>query len=95
MVDQAGVRAFTGTIGFEVGDERFIATPGPDGLPIRRDDPASADALFRAPAAPLIAAVFYGKAPPESLAAEGLRVEGDRALAARFVDLFHLPEKVG
>jgi DNA-binding HxlR family transcriptional regulator len=95
MVDQAGVRAFAGTIGFEVGDERFVATPGPDGLPIRRGDPASADAVFRAPAAPLIAAVFYGKAPPESLAGEGLRVEGDRALAARFVDLFHLPEKVG
>jgi hypothetical protein len=39
--------------------------------------------------------VFYGKVPPEDLAGQGVRVEGDRALAKRFIDLFHLPAKVG
>ena len=32
---------------------------------------------------------------PEALAGEGVRIDGDRALADRFIDLFHLPAKVG
>jgi hypothetical protein len=29
--------------------------------------------------------------PPEELAGQGVRIDGDRALADRFIDLFHLP----
>jgi hypothetical protein len=39
--------------------------------------------------------VFYGKVPPEDLAGQGVRIDGDRALADRVIDLFHLPPKVG
>ncbi len=95
MLDKARARALKATIGFEVGGESFVAELKGGELPIRRDDPAGADVVFRAPAAPLLAAVFYGKVPPADLAGEGVRIEGDRALAARFIDLFHLPEKVG
>jgi hypothetical protein len=64
-------------------------------LPIRRGEVEGAQVVFRAPAAPLLAAVFYGKVPVEDMAGEGVRLEGDRALAERFIDLFHLPAKVG
>ena len=43
---------------------------------------------------PTIAAAVYGGAPLNALEAAGaLRIEGDRALAARFVTLFPLPAK--
>ena len=40
--------------------------------------------------------MLYGKVPMAALEAEaGLAVEGDRALAQRYVDLFELPPKIG
>ena len=83
------------TIGFEVAGESYLAELKDGQLPIRRADIADAQVIFRAPAAPLLAAVFYGKVPPEALADQGVRIDGDRALADRFIDLFHLPAKVG
>jgi hypothetical protein len=64
-------------------------------LPIRRGDIADAQVTFRAPAAPLLAAIFYRKIPAPHLAEQGARIEGDADLAERFIDLFHLPAKVG
>jgi hypothetical protein len=44
---------------------------------------------------PLMAAAVYGGVPLAALEAQGaLRLEGDRALAERFVTLFVLPPKV-
>jgi DNA-binding HxlR family transcriptional regulator len=95
MLDKVRAKEFDAVIGFEVGGESFVAELKDGALPIRRGDPSGADVVFRAPAAPLLAAIFYGKAPPESMAGEGVSIEGDRALRDRFIDLFHLPEKVG
>lgn len=95
MVDKVRAKEFDVTVGFEVGGESFVAELRDGQLPIRRGDPDNAELIFRAPAAPLLAALFYGKAPVESLAGEGVRVEGDAALRDRYIDLFHLPEKVG
>jgi hypothetical protein len=50
--------------------------------------------VFTGPAAAIAAAV-YGGQPLRALAAGGaLAIEGDRALADRFVTLFRLPPKV-
>ena len=95
MLDKERAKMFDATIGFEVAGETYLAELGGGQLPIRRGEIDGADVVFRAPAAPLLAAVFYGKVPPEALAGEGVVIEGDRALAERFIDLFHLPEKVG
>ena len=95
MVDKVRAREFDATIGFEVAGESYLAELKDGQLPIRRADIADAQVIFRAPAAPLLAAVFYGKVPPEALAEQGVRIDGDRALADRFIDLFHLPAKVG
>jgi hypothetical protein len=95
MVDKARARKFDATIGFEVAGETYFAELKDGRLPIRRSAIDDAQVTFRAPVAPLLAAVFYGKVPPEELAGQGVRIEGDRALAERFIDLFHLPAKVG
>jgi DNA-binding HxlR family transcriptional regulator len=95
MLDKVRAKEFDATIGFDVAGESYVAELRDGQLPIRRGDIGDASVVFRAPAAPLIAAMFYGKVPPEELAGQGVRIDGDRALADRFIDLFHLPAKVG
>jgi DNA-binding HxlR family transcriptional regulator len=96
MLDRDEARAFDATIGFECGGERFRGRLEGGALPIVRGEAPDADVTFRAPTPMEIAALFYGKMPLDEWAAgEGRAIEGDRALAERFVDLFWLPEKVG
>jgi DNA-binding HxlR family transcriptional regulator len=95
MLDKVRASEFDATIGFDVAGETYFAELKDSQLPIRRADIGDAQVTFRAPAAPLLAAVFYGKVRPEELAGQGVRIEGDRALAERVIDLFHLPAKVG
>jgi len=101
MLDHDAVKGFTGTIGFDVAGEGFVAEVENgqlvDGfLPIRRGDPEAAQAIFRAPEAPVIAGLLYANVPLEALEAEaGLVVEGDRALAKRYAAMFGLPPKSG
>jgi DNA-binding HxlR family transcriptional regulator len=95
MVDKDKARTFDATIGFDVRGETFLAELKDGQLPIRRGDPSSAQAIFRAPDAPVIAALLYGKVPMAELEPAGLAVEGDRQLAQRYVDLFELPPKIG
>ncbi|HSQ96045.1 MAG TPA: winged helix-turn-helix transcriptional regulator [Croceibacterium sp.] len=95
MLDKARAKEFNATIGFDVAGEGYLAELKDGQLPIRRGSVDDAQIIFRAPAAPLLAAVFYGKVPPQELAGHRVRIEGDRALADRFIDLFHLPAKVG
>jgi DNA-binding HxlR family transcriptional regulator len=95
MADYARTGSIGGTVGFAVGGEGFVAEPGEGTLPIRRADPAHADAVFRAPVASVIAGGIYAGVPWQALEAEaGLVIEGDRDLAMRFVDLFSLPDKL-
>ena len=76
--------------------ETFVAKLKDGQLPIARGDPSGSDVIFRAPDGPVVAAMLYGKVPMTALEAEaGLKVEGDRKLAQRYVDLFELPEKIG
>jgi len=95
MLDRARAPEFDAAIGFEVAGETYRAELKDGQLPIRRGAIGDAQVTFRAPAAPLLAAMFYRKIPTEELAGLGVRIEGDRALADRFIDLFHLPPKVG
>ena len=96
MLDKEQARTFDATIGFDVRGETFLAELKDGQLPIRRADPSGAQAIFRAPDAPVVAAMLYGKVPMAELeAGAGLVVEGDRAQAQRYVDLFELPPKIG
>jgi len=80
-------------IGFRLGREHYVLTVRGGAIGAERGDPAGADLIFTgAPSA--IAAAVYGGVPLAALEAEGaLGIEGERALAERFVTLFPLPPK--
>ncbi len=92
MVDRAMLPGLRGRVGFVIGEERFVAEPGPGGLPIRRGDVQGADAVFLANDAAIIAGGIYAGVPWADLEREaGLVIEGDRDLAMRYVAMFSLP----
>lgn len=93
MFDRAAARGFKGSVGFDIGGATFLAEVREGELPIRRGPAEEADVVFRAPAAPVLAALIYASVPQEKLEREaGLEVTGDAALAKRFIALFSLPD---
>ncbi len=92
MLDREACAAFSGRIGFVIGEESFVAEPRGRDLPIRRGDAEAADAVFRAPSADVIAAGIYAGVPWDELeAGAGLAITGDRARALAFTAMFALP----
>lgn len=92
MLDREASRRITGRIGFAIGDDEFIAELAESELQIRRASVETAEALFRAGSADIIAAGIYAGVPWEELESAGsLSIKGDRALALRFASLFSLP----
>ncbi|HEX2554404.1 MAG TPA: winged helix-turn-helix transcriptional regulator [Microvirga sp.] len=92
MIDPERARGLQARVGFRVGDETFVAVLDDGAITVDRGDPVGADVVFAGPAR-MIAAAVYGGQPLDALAG-ALSVEGDRALAERFVTLFPLPPKV-
>lgn len=76
-------------IGFRFGNAEYATRIHDGRLDVERGDASGCDVIFTgAPSA--VAAVIHGGAPFETI-----EVEGDMALAKRFVKLFPLPPKVG
>lgn len=94
MVDRDRAGLLAGTIAFRFPDDAFVATLADGALTIRRGDADDATVtVVTTPAG--MAAAIYAKMPFDEGAATGLfRMSGDHAWAARFVDLFHLPEQI-
>jgi DNA-binding HxlR family transcriptional regulator len=93
--DERKTDGFPAAVGFRLGSESFVATPAGPELKVARADPAGAQAVFIGEPSALGAAA-YGKQPLAALESAGLlRVEGDIALARRFLSLFELPPKAG
>lgn len=94
MLDPLRAKGLNARIGFRIGAETFLARLARGRIAVTRDAIDQADVVFTG-AAPAIAAAVYGGQPLGALAAAGaLSVEGNRALAERFVTLFPLPPKV-
>lgn len=91
MIDRAAIGDLDAVIGMRFGEEEFRAVLRDGSFTIDRGDVRGADALFVGDPNAL-AAVVYGGARFEDVAG-ALSVEGDRALAERFVTLFPLPPK--
>jgi DNA-binding HxlR family transcriptional regulator len=93
MGDPARMHGLDARIGFRIGAETFLVTVADCRMRAERGPTEGADLIFAGPA-PAIAAAVYGGVPIAALEAEGaLKVEGDCALAARFVTMFPLPPK--
>ena len=87
MIDPATAGDLKGRVGFRFGNVSYYATLQDGKLHAERGTAEGCDVVMTATPEGL-AAVIYGGAPLESLG-----VEGDIALAKRFVTLFPLPEK--
>ncbi|MBD3729155.1 MAG: helix-turn-helix transcriptional regulator [Sphingomonadales bacterium] len=93
MVDREKAAAVQMNVGFEIGDDHFLAEIGGGNIEVRRAPTTGAELRFRAPAAPLLAGLIYGKVPADAL--PWLEIEGGEELRGRFLDIFQLPPKVG
>lgn len=87
MLDPARAGDLVARLGFRLGEASYVATLRHGRLDVERREFADCDVTFTArPDA--LAGVIYGGAPLESIG-----VEGDIALARRFVTWFPLPPK--
>jgi DNA-binding HxlR family transcriptional regulator len=94
MLDPHRARGMRARIGFRIGAETYLARLAGGRIEAARGPLEGADVLFTGTASAIAAAV-YGGQPLRTLIADGaLSVEGDRALAERFVTLFPLPPKI-
>ncbi len=81
-------------VGLRLNGEDFVATLADGALAVARGDVAATDAVFAGPPGAM-QPLFYGSQTlAEAEVARHVTVSGDRALAARFVTLFSLPEKL-
>ena len=95
MFDAGRAGDLRATIGFDIAGEQFVVDVADGKLVARRGNASEGEAVFRAPAAPVIAALTYADVPSEELkAGAGLVIEGNEALAQRYVDIFELPPKI-
>ncbi|MFC4175499.1 winged helix-turn-helix transcriptional regulator [Microvirga sp. GCM10011540] len=95
MLDARRADGLDARIGFRVGEETFLGHLAGGRIEISRAPLDAADLIFEG-TAPAIAGAIYGGQPLEAMEEAGaLRIEGDRALAARFTTLFPLPPKAG
>jgi len=89
MLDPALAQGMSARLGFRLGEASYVAHLHDGVLYVRRRAIADVDLVVTAAPAQL-AAVVYGGAPLETIG-----IEGDMALARRFIALFPLPPKVG
>ncbi|HEY0147672.1 MAG TPA: winged helix-turn-helix transcriptional regulator [Allosphingosinicella sp.] len=95
MADPARIKGVEARIGLLLGREDYSLRIGDGEVVAERGSSEGADLILTGPP-PAIAGAVYGGVPVEALEADGaLKVEGDRALLARFVTWFPLPPKVG
>ena len=91
MIDRSRIGDMDATIGLRFGEVEFRLVLRDGDFSADRGEAAGADAILSGDQNAL-AAVIYGNVPFEEVA-DALRVEGDIALAKRFVRLFPLPPK--
>lgn len=89
MLDRRRAAGVEGKIGFRFGDDHYVGLLRDGRFEVERGDTGTAEVIFTGDPTQL-AAIVYGGAPLETVT-----VEGDMALARRFVMLFPLPPKAG
>ena len=94
MIDPARAAGLTARIGFRLAGQDYVARIVDGGIVVAREQIGEVDLLFEG-TPPAIAALVYAGVPLAQLEAGGaLAVTGDRALFARFLTVFPLPDKL-
>jgi DNA-binding HxlR family transcriptional regulator len=93
MLNPTRAEGLGARIGFRLGEESFLGHLAEGRIEFARGAFEGVDLTFTG-SPPVLAAAIYGGTALAALEREGaLRLEGDRALARRFVTLFPLPPK--
>lgn len=82
-------------IGFRIGSESFVAHLHDGELDVARAPVEDVALTFTMPVGGVMAGAVYGGQMAELEAQGALVIDGDRALAEKFVSLFELPPKIG
>ena len=94
MIDRKLAQGLRITIGFRFPTDSFVGEVADGNIVIRRGETDRADVTFITDQSTL-ALTIYGKAPFDEQEAAGvMTIEGDRAAAQQFADLFNLPDKI-
>ncbi len=93
MLDHSGAAGLDIRIGFRFGEESFTGHLVNGDLAVTRGEISATDLTFITDPRTLAAAVYGGEPLEQVEAGGGLRIEGDRELALRFLSLFSLPPK--
>lgn len=88
MLDSGAAQGMVIEVEFTVGTAQFMARLANGAMPVTRGTAEAPDLRFEAPAAPPLAAVFYGDMAPEAV---GVNVTGAADLRRKFISLFNLP----
>ena len=95
LADPARVADADMTIAFRFPADLFVVRTGAGGVTVARGEDDRAEVIFTGDTMAMRRTI-YGKEPLTRDGAGGvLAVDGDLAMAQRFVDLFALPEKIG
>lgn len=89
MFDPKKAKDFRAKIGFRFADQTFVVSIADGRLGVERGDLAGCDATFGGNPRDVVAAAYLG-GPTDAL-----QIEGDRAIARRFTQIFSLPAKAG
>ncbi|WP_306154678.1 helix-turn-helix domain-containing protein [Roseovarius sp. MMSF_3281] len=88
MLKIDATQGMTAVVQFNIATAQFTACLEDGAMPVTRGKANAPDLHFTAPAAPSLAAVFYGDVAPDTVDVE---ITGDAELCRRFIDLFELP----
>lgn len=91
MFDPAKAGEWQARIGFRFPQVSYVMVLADGMVPVTRAETEGCDVVFTAPEASPLAGMFYGDLPAEEV---GVTVEGDAAIARRFMGLFALPDKL-
>ena len=92
MFDAKAAEEFRAVIQLKIGEERFHARIARGQMDLIRGDVDHADATIEGGSDALTAVVYAGRKLTEALRSGDLKIDGDKAVAKRFLTLFPLPD---
>ena len=92
MFDSRSAEGLAASYELRLGEDRFRAEVADGRFEIARGGADRPDALLEADAGTMVALIYGGRRLTEAVNSGDIKIEGDEAVAERFLELFPLPE---
>jgi DNA-binding HxlR family transcriptional regulator/putative sterol carrier protein len=93
MFNAEAADGLSATIQLRIGDDRFHARIARGQMELIRGDADHADVTIEGGSNSIASVVYGGRKLADAVRSGDMKIEGDKAIAKRFVGLFPLPEK--